>query len=112
MIHSIVTDEAAFEELVELSKEVESIRLSTKYKSLVETKQVEAIGRVDMLSAMKIKGWLFNFYAFMQDKDSYDQINKMSLDYMHRLNHQCSASDIKFHSFLHSRQLDETLKCV
>ena len=41
---------------MELREEVESIRLLTEYESLVETKQVEAIGRVDMLSAMKIKG--------------------------------------------------------
>ena len=56
MIHSTVTDKAAFEELVELREEVESIRLSTEYESLVETKQVEAIGGVDTLSATKIRG--------------------------------------------------------
>ena len=82
MVYSIVTDEASFEELIDLKAEVNEIKLMPEYKSLVSSKQVVAIVDVTMLSASKIKGWLFSCYLILGDYNSYEQVNARMKSYL------------------------------
>ena len=63
MVYSTITDEASFKDLIDLKTEVGKIKLMPEYESLVSSKQVLAITDITMLSASKIKGWLFNYYS-------------------------------------------------
>ena len=56
VVYSIITNEASFEELIDLKAEVDEIKLTLEYKSLVSSKQVVAIADVTMLTVSKIKG--------------------------------------------------------
>ena len=85
---------------MELREEVESIRLSTKYELLVETKQVEAIGGVDTLSAIKIRGWLFNFYSIIGDYDSYENINNRTRSYLGKVKNSVTSKEINYRNLI------------
>ena len=85
---------------MELREEVESIRLSTEYKSLIETKQVEDIGRVDMLSATKIRGWLFNFYSIIGDYNSYENINNRMRSYLGKVKNLVTSEEINYRNLI------------
>ena len=82
MVYSIVTDESSFKELIDLKTEVNKIKLTPEYESLVSSKQVVAIVNVAMLSASKIKGWLFSYYSTLGDYNSYEQVNARMKSYL------------------------------
>ena len=96
MVYSINTDEASFEELIDLKAEVDEIKLMPEHESLVSSKQVVAIADVTMLTASKIKGWLFNYYLILGDYDRYEQVNARMKSYLKKVKYSISSKEIDF----------------
>ena len=53
-------------------------------------------GKIDNLSALRIKGLLFQAYTVVGDYDSINRINTQSLDYRKRIMRDPSINDITF----------------
>ena len=96
MVHSIVTNEASFKELIDLKAEVDEIKLTLEYKSLVSSKQVVAIADVTTLTTLKIKGWLFNYYSILGDYKRYEQVNSRLKSYLGKVKYFISSKEIDF----------------
>ena len=92
----------------ELREEVNEIKFTSEYKDLVDSKEIISINDLQLLSAAKIKRWLFNYYSDSGDYQKYDEVNKRSRRYLWKVKESTSSKDITYrNSILMQRRNQE-----
>ena len=82
------------EELTDLRSELDSLRYTELFQEFLESEDITFPKDINKVSAMVIKGWLFQFYIQMGDIESYEKINKTSILYKNNVMRDSSGFDI------------------
>ena len=69
------------EELIDLRSELNSLRYTELFQEFLESEDITFPKDINKVSAMVIKGWLFQFYVQMEDVESYEKINETLILY-------------------------------
>ena len=77
IIHAVLVDGTNIEEKVDLQNEIKGIR---------RVNRVHINFDINKASTTQIKGWLFAYYAQMNDRAAYDNINKRTLEHRYKIN--------------------------
>jgi len=100
IIHQTITDNIIIEEMNDIRDEIEMIYYSNQYLGLVNSKKIRPIRLIELLSVSNIKGWLFNYYSITTDYQSYNCLNKRSIEYQNRIRRDALTTDITFRNWI------------
>ena len=81
LIHTKIADEVEVKEFQDLKQEFELIIESEVCSLLIEVGKIKALTNSMKVTVTQMRGWLFQFYSEVEDYESYDFLNKNTMNF-------------------------------
>ena len=104
IIHTKASDASCLDKLLLLRSKFRALLSSSQFVSFLENKNIHILLDLDKLPMSVLKGWLFQYYSFTNNRTLYESLNQKVKDNIHKVSKLASLSDIQYRNELYKIQ--------